>query len=567
MIREYRHKGILILTLCYLVGVPLTALYILRSVPFDPGEFFRILAPWATAFWLLALFGFHRCTKALRELERAESPQSSLLLEAYIEAANLPQRLWLIISLAYLAGSGLVALTGALAAGWRGVQAGAVIVGGGLLGLLMGLVSFAWYGSGAREVLSHITERKPGEGEQLQIHLQAKEAGLSISRFLEFIPPALSIAAAAIIGFRIYAYMRFGIGAWHEVLGFGAFIIFAAALTSVLFSRALAREFGEMEKVAASLAKGDLTADVRVVATREMRSLALSLHWALWQLKNLIRRAKESAFKLLDAAREITSSAEQQSTGATEHAAAINEISSSMEELSRTADAIAGQGEVLNRIADEVLSRTDTVRMGGIDLRGALESLKVSAEAAARRAAELGEKVAAIGKILDLLEDIARETKLLAFNATIEAVSAGEVGRRFSVVAGQIKDLATQTSRSTDEIRELIHGIQMAAQAAVLSAEEQQKEVLRAWEKAEAMRQAIDALEEIINENLEVAQRISTAMTQQKAVTAQVAATLAEMTKVTQESAAGSKQALEAAKELAKLAEKLKEEAEVFKVE
>jgi len=264
----------------------------------------------------------------------------------------------------------------------------------------------------------------------------------------------------------------------------------------------------------------------------------------------IIGPVRQTARQFKQIATNVLSIAENQSQNTSKQASAVVEVSASAEELSRSAEALTKQAEVIVQVAHKSMKEAMEVTERMQSTVNFINTVKSHSDEATEKIMRLGETIDEIGKVLTLIEEVASQTKLLAFNASIEAVSAGEAGKRFSIVAKHIKDLADNTSASTEEIRKLIEEIKSLAHTTILSTEQMQKAVNKGVSQVSMAGEIIEKIKEVIQENNEVAQKINIATTQQKTATEQITAAMEELSHAAQELAEGSKQTVEAMQRL-----------------
>jgi methyl-accepting chemotaxis protein len=220
------------------------------------------------------------------------------------------------------------------------------------------------------------------------------------------------------------------------------------------------------------LAQGDLTTSVEVRSADDL--LAASFSSMTVELRQVFEQMNRQSGQLSGAARnlstiatQVSSSVANVSDNASTVAAAAEEMSVNVKTVSSTAQhssqnlvTIATSTEEMTATVAEISRNTESTRKIST---AAVETVGGTA----RRVHELGVAADKIGRVVDVITDIADQTKLLALNATIEAASAGDAGKGFAVVAGEVKELARQTAQATEEIRGSIGAIQQAIASTV----------------------------------------------------------------------------------------------------
>jgi len=270
--------------------------------------------------------------------------------------------------------------------------------------------------------------------------------------------------------------------------------------------------------------------------------LAESFAAASSSLGLLASQIQGSSVEVASAASSVNQIASELASGSSEQAASVVEITAAMEELARTASQIAdnaGQQAQLAEAAEESGNRGAAAVEEAVD---GVEEVKKRIAGIASRADTLGTRSKEIYRVLDLITDIAQETHILSLNAAIEAAAAGEHGRRFSVVADEVRRLAQRSQESVDSVRNLLDEFAGSIRATVVATEEGSKEATRVLERARAAASAIEELRSASGDTARVAREISLATQEQNSASDEVVLTLKEVSQVVQRMAEGLKQ-------------------------
>jgi methyl-accepting chemotaxis protein len=265
----------------------------------------------------------------------------------------------------------------------------------------------------------------------------------------------------------------------------------------------------------------------------------------------------ELGSELSTAAAQLLAASHQQASGATEQASAVSEVSTTIEELGSTARQIAIAAERVAAASSQTLENLSEGQDAVDNSIQAMERIRSRMQDVSTRVLNLGERSQQIGEIIDLINDLSDETHLLALNAAIEAAGAGEHGRRFAVVAAEVKSLANRALAAAKEVKGVIAEIQQATNSAVLAAEEGGKEVERGVELAHSAGQVMDNIVMVAERTAQSSAEISLATAQQQSASEQVVETMREIADVARQTAAGSRQMAESAQMLTAIAERL----------
>lgn len=285
---------------------------------------------------------------------------------------------------------------------------------------------------------------------------------------------------------------------------------------------------------------------VRELSQVELIVAVLSFVAALllgWLIAGSIIGPLQSAIQVMTvASEEMSARAQSQAIGAADQAWTMTHIATTMEELSQMAHTIAESADHVTRAVESNRAAVESARKTVEETVAGIEGVRDKVQALAQRILALGEKAQQIGTIIDLINDIADETHLLALNAAIEAAGASEHGRRFAVVATEVKRLADRALRSTEEVRALVSEVQAATNAAVMAAEDGMREAEHGMALAYRSGESITGIVEGVEQALRAAQNISQATQQQQAASAQVVVRVRQMSQASEQSVAVSQQ-------------------------
>ncbi len=314
------------------------------------------------------------------------------------------------------------------------------------------------------------------------------------------------------------------------------------------------------------IAGGDLTSRMGVDGHTEIDEVGKEFNIFTARIEQIMRRVAEHARTLDQAAtglaataHETAEQAAQQQLQAERITTAMSEMSSAVQEISQTTQSAA----VDARNAEETAkSGGQTVQTTVLTIGGLLTANQETSS----RIEELGRSSDAIGRIVNVINEIAGQTNLLALNASIEAARAGEHGRGFAVVAGEVRRLAERTSSATKEIDVTVHAIQEGTKVAVDAMRSSMGHVKSGVDSA---RSAGEALASIIHGSESVQKmvtQIAAAATEQSYSTQSVSENVNEIAAIIQQTAASSRQSVGACQQLSRLANELTSLVGAFKV-
>ncbi len=365
---------------------------------------------------------------------------------------------------------------------------------------------------------------------------------------------------------------------WWGVIGAVAAVLFALLLVISLVSdqrrrfassaelnqrnqEAIMRLLDEM----GSLAEGDLT--VKTTVSEDITgAIADSVNYAIDELRTLVTTINEtseqvssSAQETQTTARHLADAAQQQAQRISTATSAINQIASSMDNVSKDS---AESADVAERSVKIASHGAGVVR----ETISGMDSIRDQIQETSKRIKRLGESSQEIGSIVELINDIAEQTNILALNAAIQAASAGEAGRGFAVVADEVQRLAERSASATKRIETLVQTIQSDTNEAVNSMEQTTAEVVAGARKAEDAGSALGDIERVSHDLSSLIQNISTAARQQSAAATDISQSMNAIQEITSQTSQGASQTAESIGYLAQLASDLRRSVAHFKL-
>ncbi len=360
---------------------------------------------------------------------------------------------------------------------------------------------------------------------------------------------------------------------YQTLQNFSGLLIVGIFAMFLWISKNISDRIRTMSITSERIAGGESNLVTSVQGDDELAALGESFNTMTGNLRTLIeteRKGKSELEKLFEKIREtvnnLTSSTSQilegstlRASGALDQASAVSQTVSTVDQVLQTAEQAAQRAKV---VADSTVRAMEIGKAGRQSVEETIigmGTVKEQVESMAENILALAEQAQAIGEIIATVNDMAEQTNLLALNASIEASRAGEHGKGFSVVAGEVKVLADQSKKATAQVRKILGEIQKATNGAVIVTEEGTKSVNAAIKVVHQAGETIRTLSDTLTETSQAAAQITASAGQQATGMAQIHQAMKNINVVTGQNVASAGQTEKAAKDLNLLGGQLRE--------
>jgi methyl-accepting chemotaxis protein len=319
-------------------------------------------------------------------------------------------------------------------------------------------------------------------------------------------------------------------------------------------------------KVAERVAAGDLTHNLVSARRDELGQLQRSMQSMTQGLRELIGGISDGVTQISSAAEELSAVTEQTSAGVNNQKIETDQVATAMNEMTATVQEVARNAEEASEAAvaaDQQAREGDKVVGEAI---AQIERLATEVGHSTEAMGELKRESDKIGSVLDVIKSVAQQTNLLALNAAIEAARAGEAGRGFAVVADEVRSLAQRTQKSTEEIEELIVGLQNGTQQVATIMDNSRTLTESSVELTRRAGGSLESITRTVSAIQAMNQQIAAAAEQQSAVAEEINRSVLNVRDVSDQTSAASEETAASSVELARLGTHLQTLVGRFKV-
>ena len=314
-----------------------------------------------------------------------------------------------------------------------------------------------------------------------------------------------------------------------------------------------------------SVAEGDLTQEATV--TEDITgAIADSVNYTVEELRQLVGNVQNTATKVAQTTAQVESTSTELLAASTEQLREIRETGQSVLDMAGRINTVAGQAQESAQVARQSLMAAESGLQAVQNAIGGMNAIRDQIQETSKRIKRLGESSQEIGEITELISDITEQTNVLALNAAIQAASAGEAGRGFSVVAEEVQRLAERSADATKQIAAIVKTIQSDTHDTVAAMEVSTQGVVEGAKLSDAAGQTLAEIGDVSKKLAGLIADISSATQSQAESTAKVAETMQDIKSISAQTSSGTQQTAESIGGMKQLAQDLKNSVAGFKL-
>ena len=324
---------------------------------------------------------------------------------------------------------------------------------------------------------------------------------------------------------------------------------------------AILRLMNELQTVA----EGDLTQEATV--TEDITgAIADSVNYTVEELRQLVGNVQNTATRVAQTTAQVESTSTELLAASTEQLREIRETGQSVLDMASRINEVSAQAQESSQVARQSLTAAESGLQAVQNAIGGMNSIRDQIQETSKRIKRLGESSQEIGEITELISDITEQTNVLALNAAIQAASAGEAGRGFSVVAEEVQRLAERSGDATRQISALVKAIQTDTQDAVAAMERSTQGVVEGAKLSDSAGTALSEIDSVSRRLAELIEQISKSATREAASANVVADNIQHIFAVTEQTGEGTRSTATQVRELSRMAEELRQSVSRFKI-